>query len=124
MRYKEKEFRFGKPTGRTWKNGQNDLEIELPIIDRHSTNNGHLFYLICKSEAQRASIIEYLGENGILAVSHYISLHASPYYAASNDPGDLPNSEKFTDRLIRLPLFFELDIEKAIKKITSYKNGK
>src|SRR5690606_34162856 len=50
-------------------------EVQLPIIPKYATNNGHMFYLVCKDLHQRSRIIDGLKKNGILAVFHYISLH-------------------------------------------------
>ena len=101
-----------------------NLGIELPLIDSYATNNGHLFYLICNSEDQRAALKAFLLENRIMAVSHYISLNSSPYYLQFNKDKNLMNSERFTKRLLRLPLFFDLDVQKVIEKIISFKYDK
>lgn len=82
--------------------------IELPKITDYSTNNAHMFYLVCESIEQRRKLIEFLKENGIHAVFHYLSLHKSEYYHHKYVGSDLPNSDKFTDTLVRLPLFYEL----------------
>jgi dTDP-4-amino-4,6-dideoxygalactose transaminase len=96
--------------------------VGLPYVPDYATNNGHAFYLVCSSEQQRTSLIKKLGDNSIYAVSHYLSLHRSPYYQ-SMDRGDvLINSDKYTNRLLRLPLFYELtdaDIEKIINCVKS-----
>ena len=88
----------------------------MPHIPDYATNNGHLFYLICKNNEQRQIIIDQLKSNDILAVFHYISLHASPFYKEKcNRP--LPESDSFSDRLLRLPLFYELNVENVISKL-------
>lgn len=89
--------------------------IQLPAVPNYSTNNAHLFYLICHSINDRESLIKQLKENGILAVFHYLSLHSSPFYTAQHDGRLLSNSDCFSDCLVRLPLFYELtfgDIDK------------
>lgn len=92
-------------------------EIELPEIPDYATNNAHMFYLVCKSLEQRTQIIEKLKENGIMAVFHYLSLHRSPYFLQSNEDKLMPETEKYTDCLVRLPLFFELDSESVITSL-------
>lgn len=97
--------------------------IKLPIIPKNSTNNGHMFYLICNSTEERASLIAFLKENGIHAVFHYLSLNESPYYKNKYKGAQLINSNIYTERLIRLPLFFELtysDQEYIINKIIEF----
>ena len=83
--------------------------MQLPIIPKYATNNAHMFYIMAKDFSQRTKIITKLKENNILAVFHYISLHSSPYYINKHDGRALPNSDKFTNCLLRLPLYYELD---------------
>ena len=91
--------------------------ILLPLIPASSTNNAHMFYLICESEEQRAALISKLKSEDILAVFHYISLHESEFYKDKHDGRNLENTQKFTDTLLRLPLFYELDTEIIIKAL-------
>ncbi|WP_395044762.1 dTDP-4-amino-4,6-dideoxygalactose transaminase [Flavobacterium sp.] len=93
--------------------------IKLPILPDYATNNAHMFYLVCDSLEQRTQIIEKLKINGVMAVFHYMSLHKSSYFLQSNKDKLLPETEKYTNCLVRLPLFFELDVKKVIEKISS-----
>ncbi|MCP1381200.1 dTDP-4-amino-4,6-dideoxygalactose transaminase [Runella salmonicolor] len=92
--------------------------IQLPSLPDYTTNNAHLFYLICHSINDRETLIKRLKENGILAVFHYLSLHSSPFYTAEHDGRLLSNSDYFSDCLVRLPLFYELTF-RDIDKITA-----
>lgn len=107
------------------KNWANKNQILLPEVPNYATNNAHMFYLKCKNVEQRSAIIKHLKENDILAVFHYISLHDSPFYKEKHDGRVLPNTDNFTNCLVRLPLFYELDEEKVIKVILNIyeKNG-
>lgn len=83
--------------------------IELPAIPSYATNNAHMFYLLCKDGEQRMRLIRHLKGNGVMAVSHYLALHKSPYYTAhATHTPTQPNSERFTDTLLRLPLFADM----------------
>lgn len=82
--------------------------IGLPVLPDYATNNGHLFYLVCRSLAERTALIAYLKQRGIWAVFHYLPLHQSAYYRAQHDGRELPWAEYYADRLVRLPLFYEL----------------
>ena len=96
---------------RYWTNLSPALErfgISMPNIPPWATNNAHMFYLVCNSLTQRSGIISSLKEQGILAVFHYLSLHSSPYYKNLHDNRPLPNSDRFTDCLVRLPMYYEL----------------
>jgi len=83
--------------------------VRLPYIPEYATNNAHMFYLVCSSLEERSKLIKYLKDKDVLAVFHYLSLHVSEYYKEKHDGRELPNCDMFTDCLVRLPLFFELD---------------
>lgn len=85
----------------------------LPEIPSFSSNNAHMFYVICKSLDERTALIQYLKKHHIHSVFHYLSLHKSEFYAPLHDGAEMPNSDRFTDQLLRLPLFFELTIEQV-----------
>lgn len=87
--------------------------IGLPVIPDYATNNAHMFYLVCPSLELRTRLIEGLRSHGIHAVFHYLSLHSSPYYADKHDGRRIPNSDRFSDCLVRLPLFYELSDEQC-----------
>lgn len=82
--------------------------ISMPVIPNYATNNGHMFYLVCRDLSQRTMLIDALKNSGIHAVFHYLSLHSSPYFHNKHDGRELPNSDRFTECLLRLPLFYEL----------------
>lgn len=82
--------------------------IALPALCDFASNNGHMFYLVCRSLEQRTHLIGSLRQQDIHAVFHYQSLHASPYFQTRHDGRVLPNCDRFATCLVRLPLFFEL----------------
>jgi dTDP-4-amino-4,6-dideoxygalactose transaminase len=85
--------------------------VKLPTIPDYSTNNAHMFYLVCANIEQRSALIQHLKDNGVYAVFHYLSLHSSQFYQDKYMVSCLPNSDHFTDTLVRLPLFYELTDE-------------
>lgn len=92
-------------------------EVQLPFTPVNSTNNAHMFYLVCKNVEQRTSLILRLKENKVSAVFHYLSLHKSPFYQDKHDGRMLAATDRYSDCLVRLPLFYELTDEN-IKMIT------
>lgn len=84
------------------------LGVGLPVLPGYAANNGHMFYLVCRSLAERNALIAHLKQQGIMAVFHYLPLHQSAYYAAQHDGRALPWSVHYADCLVRLPLFYEL----------------
>ncbi len=83
--------------------------IGLPFVPDNTTNNGHMFYIVCQDLDQRTALIAHLKSKGILAVFHYLSLHKSPFYHDRHDGRNLPETDRYSDCLIRLPMFFDLD---------------
>jgi dTDP-4-amino-4,6-dideoxygalactose transaminase len=83
-------------------------DILLPQIPEYATNNGHMFYIVCSSLAVRTALIEHLKAAGVMAVFHYQSLHSSRYFSSKHDKRKLPEAERYTQCLMRLPLYYEL----------------
>lgn len=85
------------------------LSIGLPEIPAYATNNAHMFYLVTESLDQRQRLIEHLKKKEIHCVFHYQSLHKSPFFEGKHDGRNLPQSDFFTDNLIRLPFYYALE---------------
>lgn len=79
-----------------------------PVIPDYATNNGHMFFVVCSDLEQRTKLMEHLANENIMAVFHYVPLHNSPFYSSKSNVQRLPNCERFSDCILRLPLFFEL----------------
>lgn len=102
----------------------NKGRIELPVIPADCKQNAHMFYIKLRDVEDRTSFISYLKEAEIMAVFHYIPLHACP---AGEKFGVFHGEDRYTskesDRLVRLPLFFNMtDINQrtVINTILSY----
>ncbi len=85
--------------------------FKLPFFPDNSTNNAHMFYLICRSGNERNLLIDFLKRHGIQSVFHYLPLHFSPYFQDKHDGRLLPNALRFSDTLIRLPFYNTLTQE-------------
>ncbi|MGY2133509.1 dTDP-4-amino-4,6-dideoxygalactose transaminase [Hymenobacter sp. HD11105] len=99
------------------------LGIGLPVIPKYATNNGHMFYLVCRNLDERSALIDYLRKRQILSVFHYLSLHKSPFYHEKHDGRSLPWADHYTDCLVRLPLYYELHPElqqRVIEAVTDF----
>nr|WP_208717202.1 dTDP-4-amino-4,6-dideoxygalactose transaminase [Actinobacillus indolicus] len=86
--------------------------VELPYIPQACQANAHLFYMKWKNLKERTDFIHAMKSKGILTVFHYVPLHSSP---AGEQFGRFYGEDKWTtkesERLVRLPLFFNMDIE-------------
>jgi len=98
--------------------------IELQYIPEECKHNAHMFYIKCKNLDERTSLIDYLKENLIWAVFHYIPLHSSE---AGIKFGRFHGEDKYTtkesERLLRLPLYYGLkeeQIDFIVSKIKEF----
>lgn len=81
----------------------------LPRTRDGKPENAHIFYLICRNEAERSALIAHLREQGVHAVFHYVPLHDSPAgLRYSRTVGDLPVTGYVSRRLLRLPLYSDM----------------
>lgn len=98
--------------------------ISLQKIPEYATNNGHMYYMVCNTPEERTQLIEHLRQDGIHAVFHYLSLHKSEYAQKHNsDKSYLPMSDYYTERLVRLPLFYSMsdeDVDRVVSSIFDF----
>ena len=116
-----------KKIWRTYYDGLKSIEeksiIKLPVIPDYATKNGHMFYVVFRNLTERSKMITKLKQDGIHSVFHYQSLHSSPFYSASHETLNLINADYFSNNLLRLPLFYELNDKNSdfiIKKIKKH----
>ena len=112
---------------KTYYNGlielENNNKLKLAVIPSGATNNAHMFYLVTKDLEQRDAIIKFLKNNNIHAVFHYLSLHKSSFHTKDlKDIQDLPNADLYTDCLVRLPMFYDLELDE-VHEIINVING-
>ena len=98
--------------------------IELPIIPEHCESNYHMLYILLNDNQQRTELIAYLKSHNIQAVFHYVPLHSSPMgEKLGYKKGLLPVTESVSERLLRLPFYYELtefDIERVGQKVSEF----
>jgi len=82
--------------------------VMLPAPPAFAEHNAHLFHLVLPDLATRTRYISHLQSHGIQAVFHYQSLHRSRFFQARHDGRELPWADRYTDCLVRLPLYHEL----------------
>jgi len=90
------------------KDREKEVNFKLPQIPDYATNNGHMFYLVFESFEKRKQCIANLKNQEVHAVFHYLSLHKSPYYSDKHTGEDLQWTNEYSERLLRLPLYYEL----------------
>lgn len=95
----------------------------LPFIPDFATNNAHMFYIMLNDLATRDALIQHMKSKNTFPVFHYLSLHKSPYYASQHGGGDMPNSDRYADCLLRLPLFVDMtdsEVQQVIDAVQSF----
>ena len=99
-------------------------KITLPVIPEECKHNAHIFYFITKSLEERTKLISFLKQNEIQAVFHYIPLHSSPAgikFGRFNGKDEI--TTEYSERLIRLPLYYGLkdeDQNKVIENVLKF----
>lgn len=98
-----------------------DASIEMPYIPVDCQHNGHMFYIKLRNLSERENFIEQMNKLGVMCVFHYVPLHSSP---AGKAFGEFFGSDKYTtiesERLVRLPIFYNIDLDtldKIVKKV-------
>ena len=88
--------------------------IRLPAAESGNNGNGHIFYIIVGSLEERGRLIDYLKQNGIWSVFHYVPLHSSPAgMKYGRTAGDMRVTDNLSDRVLRLPVYYEMMEEDA-----------
>jgi dTDP-4-amino-4,6-dideoxygalactose transaminase len=86
-----------------------DAGARLPVVPAGCQHPAHIFYLLMPSLEARTALLAHLRERRILAVFHYLPLHLSEMgRRLGGREGQCPVTEDVSDRLVRLPLFFQL----------------
>ena len=96
--------------------------FQLPDLPEYASNNAHMFYLILPDLEKRTALIKYLKEHDIQSVFHYLSLHSSQYYADKHDGRALPECDRYADTLMRLPMFYDLEITDVERIVDTIKD--
>lgn len=94
--------------------------IELQKIPEECEHNAHMFYIKLKNLDDRTAFINYMRQNGVGCVFHYVPLHSAP---AGLKFGRFDGEDKYTtkesDKLVRLPMYYGLTQEDRNHVITS-----
>lgn len=98
--------------------GLEDLEkqghIQRMTVPSDCKANAHIFYFLLKTAKIRADLWSFLKEAGIQSTTHYVPLHSAPagvkYGRVS---GSLAVTDDQADRLLRLPMYYDLSTEDA-----------
>jgi len=97
--------------------------VRLPIVPEHCGHPAHIFYMLMPTLEARTRLLAALREQLILAVFHYQPLHLSDMgQRLGGREGQCPVTEDVCDRLVRLPIFYQLtddDQARVIDAVTA-----
>lgn len=86
-----------------------------------------MYYMILPTEKKRNELIKKFKDKKIEAPFHYIPLHISPMGEKFGyKKGDLPLTESYSSRLIRLPLFPDMtnaQVKEVLEVLKEYFEG-
>lgn len=106
-----------------WKTYNNNLKETKPKkIGDGFQHNAHLYFIKCKNIKERSKLITFLKKRKISTVFHYVPLHSSKKgIETGRFNGDDLFTTKESERLLRLPLYYDLeDIELVIKSLNEF----
>ena len=93
-------------------------KIEQPFVPEGCIHNAHMYYIKVHDMEVRTRLIRYLREKGICSVFHYVPLHSAPAgIKYGRFAGEDVYTTKESERLVRLPMFYNLDME-DVKYVT------
>ena len=90
--------------------------LRRPIVPENCQHNAHMYYILLKNTIERQSVMETLKNSGIYSVFHYVPLHSSPAgIKYGRALGALPNTDRLSASILRLPLWIGLKTEQQLK---------
>jgi dTDP-4-amino-4,6-dideoxygalactose transaminase len=90
--------------------------LRLPIVPANCEHPAHLFYVLTPSLSERTQLIAFMRRLEILVVFHYQPLHCSRMGEGfGGHAGLCPVTEDVADRLVRLPLYFQLQDDEQVR---------
>ncbi len=97
--------------------------VRLPYIPEDCRHPSHMFYLLMPNLETRTRFIEWMKSQNIICVFHYLPLHLSDMgLGFGGKQGDCPVTEDVSDRLVRLPLFYDLTEDELARVIDAVKS--
>jgi len=86
--------------------------VKRPYVPKNCKHNAHMYYLRFNDLNARTKFINFMKQNQIMSVSHYVPLHSSSAgQKYGRVMGKMENTNNVSDTLVRLPLFYGMDFE-------------
>ena len=86
--------------------------LRRPVVPAECKHNAHMYYVLMNSLDERTNFIAGMKSREIITPFHYIPLHSAPagrQYGRCS--GDMSVTDRVSDTLVRMPMYFDLDKE-------------
>ena len=101
--------------------------IRLPEPGPRRVHNAHMFFIKLRDKQQRGAFAKHMKEANIICSPHYVPLHHRPiFYKLGKFVGEDVYTTTESDRLIRLPLYYdlnEMDQDAVIRRAWNFFRG-
>jgi dTDP-4-amino-4,6-dideoxygalactose transaminase len=98
-------------------------KIGVPYVPQHCVHNGHIYYIKTQDKTDRDALIAFLKARGAHSTFHYVPLHSAP---AGRKFGRFNGDDRWTtaesERLLRLPLYYQMEEEHVIRVAEAVKD--
>lgn len=101
---------------RIWNTYHQELEpleragkLRRAIVPDHVEHNGHMYNIVLPTDEIRTKLVDELKQQGIMAYICYVPLHSAPMGRKLGwKPEDCPITEEYGQRVLRLPLYYDM----------------
>lgn len=89
-------------------------KLRRAIIPDYVQHNGHMYNIVLPSDQIRTRLVDELKKRDIMAYICYVPLHSAPMgQKLGNRPEDCPVTEEYGARVLRLPLYADMQMAQA-----------
>jgi dTDP-4-amino-4,6-dideoxygalactose transaminase len=96
-----------------------------PVVPANCETNAHIYYIIMPDADGRRELIARMSADGIMTPFHYVPLHSAPAgLRYGRTAGRLPHTEALSPRLVRLPLYPQMDgaVHRVVERLQFHLN--
>ena len=77
-----------------------------------------MYYLVFADSSKRNLFLELMRDRGVNCAFHYVPLHSPSFgKTVSRSIGDLPNTQKISESIVRLPLYIGVEQQEVVSVV-------
>lgn len=96
-------------------------KLRRAIIPENVAHNGHMYNIVLPDDTVRTRLVNELKKQDIMAYICYVPLHSAPMgLKLGNRPETCPVTEEYGARVLRLPLYYDMqqeDVDRVVEAI-------